>query len=134
MLLLLEALHPAPTLDLYRAVLFHDLHERWIGDLPGHLGFTSPGYYAAKRKAEETTNKRFDLAGPDLVGEEARWLSALDKIEFYMWCHDQLNFGNDHVSEALESTERWIEDNRARLPEPVRQFLESYEWERTNMR
>lgn len=79
MLTLLEMFHPKPTLNLYRAILRHDYHEKEFGDNPSH----------AKSELFKTIEDDFSLKFHTqwylepiiLTTEEQIWLEYLDKLE-----------------------------------------------------
>lgn len=96
-LALLFMLHPGPSAALCKAVLFHDLGERWVGDLP----------YDFKRSDPETANRHAAVEGAvvrkalghdpcaDLTREDVDWLHLVDRLEAYlftaMYQRDELN-------------------------------------------
>jgi 5'-deoxynucleotidase YfbR-like HD superfamily hydrolase len=129
MLVLLEALHPKPTKALFRAVLMHDLAERYTGDVPGMVARIDPDFKQAFRNAGALVD---EVCGyeVELSDAERRWVKALDKIELWLWCHDQLNMGNDHVGAMVDELELWFSENWKSLPAACRRFYKRYEWKR----
>jgi 5'-deoxynucleotidase YfbR-like HD superfamily hydrolase len=131
MLTLLDLLHPRPTLALYRAILKHDLAERHTGDMPGIVRVVDPELYATYDAAGEIIAEHLGYA-VELKESEKIWLKALDKLEFWMWCHDEMNMGNDHVRNGVDATEMWFNSNWDKLPPSVQRFFRHFEWERTS--
>jgi 5'-deoxynucleotidase len=82
---LLLALHPKPSVALIWAVAYHDLGERWVGDLPGPFKQAHPELAAQHAEVEA------DYAGlamglrvlDDLSREDLRWLKLVDRLEAY---------------------------------------------------
>lgn len=134
MLFLLDVLYPSATLRLWRAVLHHDLSEAITGDVPGGVGKVDPELRKVYEEATEVISEEFGWGDEDLTDHERRWLAALDKLELYLWCHDQANLGNDHAAPIMEFLEQWFFDRRNELPQNVRKFLAKYEWRRVSGR
>lgn len=130
MLLLLDILAPKAPQRLWRAVLYHDLHEFYTGDIPGSVGKIDPELRQAFQSAGEIFSEYFGWAVEDLSEEEQRWLKAIDKLELLLWCHDELNMGNDNVNPMLTHTQEWFTDNKETVPYTVRSFVNNYQWRR----
>lgn len=132
MLLLLDALHPAPTVDLFLAILRHDLHERYMGDIPGRIKVSLPALHKAWKEATALIVQELEDDSAARLSEEDRaWLDALDKLELLLWCHDQLAQGNKNVTRVLQDVENRLR-NGAGIPQPVREFYDAFAWKRTN--
>jgi len=130
MLLLLEILHSKPTRALYRAIMMHDLSERYVGDTPGSVNRIDPDFKAAHNRACELMDEVLEYA-VELTDEERSWVKALDKIELWLWCHDQLNMGNDHVGTIVDELQLWFTENADKVPAACRKFQQKFEWRRT---
>lgn len=127
MLVLLEFLHPEPTLALYRAVIRHDLHERYLGDIPGRIKTSHPDLY---REWKIATASVVDVLGDvGLTEDEAAWLDAIDKLELWLWCQDQEAMGNASVNLVKADVERRLRTSL--LPTPCKDFLDGFYWHRT---
>lgn len=121
---LLLVLHPNPSLQLIKAVLWHDVGERWLGDMP------SPA-----KAADETLCKiyedlearvlalRLGLDVSQLQPEERAWLRAVDTVELLMWCNEQLCLGSHVVAHWVSRLEKSLASNLVMLPPPVHEFL-----------
>ena len=81
MLILAYGLHPNPSPELIKAITFHDLHERYAGDLPATAKRMNPRL----RTEYEAVCKSIDLKIGTTVAivrpDEQRWLKALDGLE-----------------------------------------------------
>lgn len=84
--LLLLALHPAPSLALLRAVATHDIGERVAGDLSADFKRAAP--VIAARHAEVEADARAELFAPDLplTEEEVAWMKLVDLLDAHCWC------------------------------------------------
>jgi 5'-deoxynucleotidase YfbR-like HD superfamily hydrolase len=131
MLQLLDLLHPCPSLNLFKAILRHDLHERWIGDLPGSIRSVDPELKAAYNRAAELVEDHYETRGPALTEGEKKWLKGLDALDFWLWAVDEMNAGNDHVMQAMNWTEKWFSDNVEQIPREIGEFYARFEWRRT---
>lgn len=128
---LLLALHPDPSADLIKAVLLHDVQERWTGDMPRHVGRNFGVMRAFFGHATERAQRSLGIA-IKLTGEEARWLRAIDGLEFLLWCYDQEALGNKHVSGYKSNQWAWFLERPKEIPKPIREFLKAYHWKRTS--
>lgn len=129
--MLLLQLHPGPSLTLVRAVLEHDLTERWLGDVPRTILDLEPDLYQMHNSANIRVARRagFDSLF-ELKTDDWDWLRAVDTLEFILWCDDQLALGNRHVEKARSRAYTFLEKS-PKIPE-VTKFLEEHEWNRTS--
>lgn len=79
MMLLLEMFHPSPTLNLYRAILFHDAHEKEFGDNPSNA--KSKKFSKVEDKFAKQFAEKWQTPEINLTQEEELWLKLLDKME-----------------------------------------------------
>lgn len=120
---LLLLLHPEPSLNLIKAVQWHDVGERWLGDMPAPAKWSNPELGAVYEAAEERVLKTLGLL-PDLTEEEVNWLKAVDTLELLLWCREEAALGNATVAPMLRAcvdvTEKRAQDGT--LPNPVWAF------------
>lgn len=132
MLTLLHVLYPEARVELWRAILLHDVAERWVGDTPADAKYgISKALGKAVREAESRVEQDLGIseALSCLTEEELSWQKALDVLEFVMFCADQQALGNMNY-EAAESNARAM--LRAEwVPTRVKDFVEHYQWSRT---
>jgi hypothetical protein len=128
MLTLLLMLYPDCRRELMLAVMFHDVAERWTGDVP-HTAKESDGEFG-KRLAivEARVMKALGLV-IDLTEMERFWLKGLDVVEYLLWCKDQLAMGNQNVMASFGATMSWLQHNK--IPVPLAQFVGEHQWTRT---
>lgn len=100
-------LHPAPSLDLIKAVAWHDVAERWMGDMPSPIKSNNPELKRVYELIERTHLKTLGLL-PDLTSEEADWLLGVDLMDLYLWCLEQERMG-------CRNFEGWVESLRAKM-------------------
>lgn len=131
---LLLILHPNPTIPLIRTMLWHDGAERWLGDLPSTGKAMEPELKEVYERAEDRMLKR--IFGLDrtlsLDFEDECWVRSLDLLECWLWVQDQLAMGNRCVEQWNARCESWFKRMRdnATVPEPVRDFIDNFEWRR----
>ena len=117
-------LHPNPSMDLIRAIQFHDVAEYWLGDMPSPGKRAMPDAYAMYKKYEAA--KLVDVLGdwPELTPEDELWFKAADQIDFLLWAMDQYSMGNQKVLTALKNVQAVI--GKMELPLELRLFWESW--------
>ena len=135
MLLLLDQLYPGtPPYNLVRAILLHDVHELWLGDMPAPAKRLDPELGTAYAAAAALVEDELDLGVP-VTKNESRWLHALDALEFFMFTLDELNAGNDHIRHCADRVAEALE--KMDLPDEVKKFvvqLDEKGWQRTDER
>ena len=136
--LLLEVLYPSDFLGnekarLQRAILYHDLHERWTGDSPAAIKRLFPLLKATD--ASVFIKKETGIGMPVLNGYQTDWLKALDNIEFLLWCDDQIALGSKVAEAKRIEVMDWIDANQDSIPSECMDFLNKYGasggWRRT---
>ena len=113
-------LHPSPSANLIRAVMFHDVAERWLGDVPatGQTGRLRDEY----EEAEARIQMDLDLM-PLLEDEDHHWLKAVDVLDLWLWTREQLFLGNSAADEIRIRCERALDCNSS-TPVPVLSFFD----------
>jgi 5'-deoxynucleotidase YfbR-like HD superfamily hydrolase len=131
---MLLVLHPNPSMDLVKALLWHDGGERWVGDMPApakwYDALLGEVYDRAELSALQTWEMYDGFLG--MKDEDYQWLNAIDRIELWLWCHDQLHMGNEHIREFIVHLEISFHNatKAGRMPEPCARFLKNYKWTR----
>lgn len=127
-LCLLWALHPDPSMNLAKCLAFHDLGERWVGDMPATAKMLNSDLGIHYEYAEGRALDEYGIELPALTKEEAQWLTALDKVELWLWVQEQLYMGNRWVEDYVTVLKKWFSDREAagELPTQVRWFLNEY--------
>jgi 5'-deoxynucleotidase YfbR-like HD superfamily hydrolase len=129
MVTLLLLLHPKPTVRLIQAVQFHDVFERWVGDIPAPAKYwINPDLGREARETERRVEQILDI-GQELTKDEVRWLKALDFLELLMWCDEELSLGNTSIEPVRTNIRRLM--TQVELPDEVAEFMKTYEWKRS---
>lgn len=127
-------LHPDPRMETLTAILTHDLGERWVGDIP------APTKWALSHDAmgqvdslEASCLRRLCFVPAELLPPEERaWWKAVDLLDLWLWCHEQLNMGNMAASRIIDNVAIHMKDHMDKLPLPVQEVFQKYRWERTD--
>lgn len=122
---ILLLLHPSPSNQLIRAALWHDMPERFLGDLPAPAKWYNPKLNKQYQDAEQSVLDRFgehDLMSR-LTLEETDWLHAADRLELLMWADDQLALGNRHIEPLRANVIKWFEHHSGTTPAPILSIL-----------
>jgi 5'-deoxynucleotidase YfbR-like HD superfamily hydrolase len=120
---------PGPSKRLIWAVLFHDVPERWLGDMPAPTKWSCPDVSRALDATEVEIEGFLGLAGFHLTNEEAAWLKALDMLELYIYCLDEYMLGNRHLDQ-VRTVAYNILTTKAEVPRPVADWVREYKWKR----
>lgn len=109
--MLMHYLWPEDFPRLALQCLSHDVPEAWVGDVPAPTMRYVPGLREALGHLEGDLNRSLGLPGEDeLDPEDLAKLKACDRLEFYLWCRDQLAMGNRFAQEACCEIERYFEE------------------------
>lgn len=133
-LLLLE-LHTKkpPSLNLIKAVLYHDVPERWTGDTPAPAKWASPILKAVLDGLELKIFEKLGIAKifQELTEEEKMWLAAVDLLELYIWGEEQTILGNRVVADLNKRVKKLFEEKGNKFPKEVQDFVKNFEWSRS---
>lgn len=130
MLSLLFVLYPGePRMNLVKAVMFHDVPERWTGDIPapakranGELG---RHIHDLDRRVLKSLGLQFKLTPEEMI-----WLHALDRLECFLWARDQQAMGN--VAANAVAGDLLASFASSPLPKPIVEFLGNHRWTRNS--
>ena len=128
MAMLYLTLCPEPTMTGLKAILAHDLGERWTGDMPAPVkwadGEMSKRFQALENQCLSRLGFRLEIGITDML-----WLRSLDALELWLWAHDQMAMGNANAAAILGNLQSFFMRNA--VPTEVATFLKDYEWTRT---
>jgi len=124
MLLIYNALHPNPQEETMQAIMYHDLAERYTGDLPAPSLIEFPDLRDSIKKVEAHCRA---VMGADfeISEEEANWLYCIDKIEHWMWAKRQLLMGNQLVGAHVRKLDVII--GKLNIPAPLAGLILYYD-------
>jgi len=128
MLTLLFVIHPNPSINLIKAIVFYNLYCRWTGDIP----------LAAKRAGKEFTIHLMDLQtriknaieifdnDESLSKSDYNWLFVLDRVVDYLWARDQLALGNSNAASLAGASAAFF--THTEMPKEIENFLRNHQW------
>ncbi len=124
MLLIYCEMHPNPHPDTMRAILYHDLAERYTGDLPAPSLTEFPELRKGIKDVEAHCRA---VMGIDfqLSECEANWVHCIDKIEHWIWAHRQLLMGNTLVLSHVRKLASILSD--LEIPVPLQELIAHYD-------
>lgn len=124
-LALLFILFPEDYPRLSPAILFHDVPEGWVGDIPAPTKAYDPSVKAACDRMERQIFARLDLPHDlDLPDEDRRKIKACDHLDLYFWAREQQAAGNQHAACVQRELESFFEQ-RPLLPPAHSLYLEA---------
>jgi 5'-deoxynucleotidase YfbR-like HD superfamily hydrolase len=130
---LLLLLHEEPSINLIKAVLWHDAPERWTGDVPTPAKLASPMLWNVLASLEERILSNLGIGAlfKDLAAGEKEWLDAVDLLELFIWGKEQVEFGNRTVRPMNEQIKKIFSARRARIPKSVWNFVQDFSFSRS---
>ncbi len=115
-------LHPNPSSHLIKAVLFHDVAERYVGDMPSPgKWWISPAIGQILQKVEEEIQHLLGVSF-ELTERDRDWLKALDLVELFYFCCEEMAMGNSHVKSIIETC--WELLNEDWVPSAVHDWID----------
>lgn len=119
---LMHSFWPEDFQRLAAICLFHDVPERWVGDIPSPVMRQVPGVKEGVALVEKVITEDLGLPSEhELDPDDLAKVKACDRIEFLLWCYDQARMGNREVQEGIAEVNRYLRENPP--PEPARSFL-----------
>lgn len=98
--------------DFERLVIYclaHDVPEAWTGDIPAPTMRYLPGLREQLGPIEDALCHINGLPGEhDLDPEDHAKLKICDRLEFYLWCREQLLLGNRFAEESLHEIQSYL--------------------------
>lgn len=132
---LLLLLYPKgqPSLNLIKAVLWHDVPERWTGDVPSPAKWASPLLKKIMDNLEQRIFEKLELATifKELTPEELNWLTAVDLLELYIWSREQEMFGNPNAAYMRNRIWNLFVDRKDKTPLEIWNFINDFYWTRS---
>lgn len=132
---LLFLLHPKkpPSLNLIKAVLWHDVPERWTGDTPAPAKWASPLLKRVLDSIEEKIFAKLQIGNifKSLTTLEKNWLTAVDLLELFIWSKEQSSLGNRQAKDMERRVHELMLEKGNKIPKEIQHFIANFEWGRT---
>jgi len=116
---ILLILCPDPTINMIKALQFHDMAERFLGDVPAPVKKEYKSFGSDYEAIERRILMEYDMY-PALDEREKMWVHAMDLLEFLMFIKHELNLGNEYARQRYDRICRYIDETK--LPIPVIKF------------
>lgn len=134
MIAMLRHLWPEAPRNLIWMIVDHDQPERLTGDHPAPAKWF--GITDRDKLSEFESWLWKHLHGFDydesLSEDERKWFVALDIVELYMFCRDQIHMGNRNFEVMADRIQRYITDNQHLMaPEVLDLFWQAvnHDWQ-----
>jgi len=124
--MILLQLYPEANLELVKAMLFHDCHERFVGDMPSNVLWSNADLAASFSRLCNQADEKLGLQFA-LTPIERNWLAACDKLELFMWAREQLALGNFRVNTMIDNLVVWFDKNAMNVPKLAWELFMTYE-------
>lgn len=98
---IIAVLHPSPSVNLLKAALFHDVPERWTGDIPN----PAKDYIDSDISTLECDILVFLGLDIALVRDEFEWLKGADVFDLWCWAKTQHSCA---IAEMRDCAREWI--------------------------
>lgn len=88
-------LHPNPSVELLKAGLWHDVHERWTGDIPQTVKEIEQTL-TDSIEAMENSYSRYLISNVgkgllELKNDDLFWLIGADMLDLWLWADEHSN-------------------------------------------
>lgn len=106
-LTILFMLHPTPSVNLCKVMLWHDMGELWVGDSPSWPALRQNedlriAYKAAESRQIAINYPSLNEALGKLTEDDQQWIRECDLLELCMFCLDQIQAGNNNFRSIFE--------------------------------
>lgn len=109
-LVLLYVLYPEDYARLSPAVLFHDVPEAWVGDIPASTKKYAPAVKSECDRMEREIFAWLEVpADCNLASEDKAKVKACDTLELYIWAAEQVYGGNRHAACLMRELDAFYE-------------------------
>jgi 5'-deoxynucleotidase YfbR-like HD superfamily hydrolase len=129
MLNLLFELKPEVSMNLVKAVMWHDAAERHTGDVPSPIKKRFPRLKEALDEAEQAIEATYSLK-VDITPDDKLWLKAVDKLEYLLTSIEDYELGNSRAGVQIEKYRNHIQ-NAADIPKAVKLAADNYRMRRS---
>lgn len=93
--------------DLYEAILHHDLPELFTGDIPAPIKRVHPDLGPLMDSIEEGLTPLY-MNVEDLFPEDAVLVKWADRMELVLWCLEEVRMGNTNLIPTVARGLGWI--------------------------
>lgn len=120
---LLLVLHPEPSLDLVKAVQWHDAHERYTGDVPSPAKWANTKLREGLAELRVKVDKHFGTY-VELGERDFLWLVCVDLLDLLLMAQERRHLGDFRFAQMVAEASAWFGTHK--IPVQVARFLEAY--------
>jgi len=130
---MLFVLNPDASRELIYACLFHDVAERWVGDMPAPMKWSNKIVQEEMHRTEERIERQLGI-NIQLTEIEQKWLKALDLLDLYIFCMHERAMGNTLLNKTEElclkmlTEEPWIPSAVTEWVQNTLDFRRTTDW------
>lgn len=117
---LLLVLHPEPSLNLIKAVQWHDAPERFTGDIAAPAKWASEKLVDAIQEIEDRVHAYFGTQ-VEMTADEALWLLTVDRLDLLLMAQERLVLGDTRFMQMQVEAAAWFASHK--IPVQVNRFL-----------
>jgi 5'-deoxynucleotidase YfbR-like HD superfamily hydrolase len=118
---LLIRILPGCSKQLLIAALFHDVAEKWTGDIPADAKWREPEVSTLLKRVERDVERALDI-DIMLTDEERIILSACDRLELLWFCVEQARIGNQNMYVVYNRVIDWFNEHFAAATPAMMRF------------
>lgn len=126
---LLLILHPNPSIDLIRYVLWHDTAEHVAGDIPAPALWNNAEFNQHYCEVQSTLLMNvLETSLEHLSDEDVYWFECIDKLEVFLFAKEQLSLGNRGMSEIVKNVIIWFTERKPyTVPDEIMDVLANWD-------
>jgi len=98
---------PDASANLIKAALFHDLGERWAGDIPGPAKLANHSLSLASKASEKSYFESLGFEMPELTQDEKTKLTIADRQE--AWMHLNMGAASKDIDNAMANLQNDVQ-------------------------
>ncbi len=119
----LLVLHPDPSLDLIKAVQWHDAPERYTGDVASPAKWVNDKLRSGLGEVEAQVHKHFGTA-VELGERDFLWLVCVDLLDLLFMAQERCRLGDFRFIQMVVEASKWFATHE--VPAQVGRLLEAY--------
>jgi len=109
-------------LTMIQAALYHDVAEKWTGDIPGSFKAMQPIIKDVESSVSQDVLNQLNV-DINLSEEKYFFLKCCDKLELLLFCMDERELGSKRLNHIIENLMVWFGERNDDLPIQIVDFL-----------
>lgn len=115
--------------------LFHDVPERWTGDLPAPIKHNNKEVSNAIMNVDQAVAQWLDIPSEHEASEDAFYIFKLcDLLELYLWAQEEMAMGNQNALSVHHQLQAWFAEmeRKHELPSMFYTYVKTLDWRRAS--